>query len=214
MNATLTQRAKTDAQILAMLRISRGDIRRVKQAGWYTGCWSDHDVDRVVEDARVRAGHEPRPIAAPVGMPAHVAPAVRDDIARVVPAVRDDIERVIVTATPEPDDNLIPRARMTAMQDLVLRALCRGMSNREIGNQLYISEDTVKSHIKAVLRALGVNDRTAAVVAVLTCAVIPYTDQPVERMEDLDDAELHVAPKLNEKQAAEKRELLAALAGK
>ena len=46
----------------------------------------------------------------------------------------------------------------------VLVLLCQGKSNRDIGGCLFITEKTVKSHITAILRKLGVKDRTQAVI--------------------------------------------------
>ena len=47
----------------------------------------------------------------------------------------------------------------------VLRALGRGMSNREIAGSLYISEGTVKNHLTRIFERLGVKDRTQAALA-------------------------------------------------
>jgi DNA-binding NarL/FixJ family response regulator len=44
-----------------------------------------------------------------------------------------------------------------------LEQLVRGLNNRQIAGALFISEDTVKTHVRAVLRKLGVNDRAKAV---------------------------------------------------
>ena len=47
----------------------------------------------------------------------------------------------------------------------VLSLIASGNSNKLIGDQLSISEETVKGHVKNILSKLGVNDRTHAVTA-------------------------------------------------
>ena len=54
---------------------------------------------------------------------------------------------------------------LTPRQLDVLRLLGQGHSNKEIARVLELAEGTVKLHISAILRALGVNNRTRAVVA-------------------------------------------------
>jgi two-component system NarL family response regulator len=51
---------------------------------------------------------------------------------------------------------------LTAREGEVLGYLAKGMDNRAIAQALYISEGTVKSHVKAILRKLGAKDRTQA----------------------------------------------------
>jgi DNA-binding NarL/FixJ family response regulator len=48
----------------------------------------------------------------------------------------------------------------------VLSLLLQGKPNKEIARRLGLSVETVKDHVQAVLRALGVNSRTQAVLAV------------------------------------------------
>ena len=45
----------------------------------------------------------------------------------------------------------------------VLRLVALGNSNKRVALQLHISEDTVKSHVKAIMAKLGANDRTHSV---------------------------------------------------
>jgi len=56
---------------------------------------------------------------------------------------------------------------LTQRESEVLTELVKGLDNKAIGRALYISEDTVKSHVKAILRKLGVKDRSQAVALAL-----------------------------------------------
>jgi DNA-binding NarL/FixJ family response regulator len=54
----------------------------------------------------------------------------------------------------------------------ILQAVARGLSNKDIGHQLYVSEATVKTHLLRVFSKLGVDDRTAAVTVALERGII------------------------------------------
>lgn len=56
---------------------------------------------------------------------------------------------------------------LTARELEVLRLVAQGMSNREIGQELIISEKTVKTHISNLLSKLALNDRTQLAIYAL-----------------------------------------------
>ena len=73
-------------------------------------------------------------------------------------------------------------ASLTARQAQVLTGICHGYSNREIGRRLYITEDTVKCHVRALLRALAARDRAhAAALSVSRAVHITIRDLPERR---------------------------------
>jgi two-component system response regulator DegU len=53
---------------------------------------------------------------------------------------------------------------LTKRESEVLRLMAEGKSNKVIGEQLYISEKTVKNHVSSILQKMGVDDRTQAVI--------------------------------------------------
>ena len=53
------------------------------------------------------------------------------------------------------------------MGSAVVRLLATDMSRGEIGAALFLSENTVKTHLRSIYRKLGVSDRTGAVATAL-----------------------------------------------
>jgi DNA-binding NarL/FixJ family response regulator len=56
-----------------------------------------------------------------------------------------------------------PGAQLTERELQVLTGMSQGKSNSQIGRDLYLSEDTIKTHARRLFRKLGVNDRAQAV---------------------------------------------------
>lgn len=76
---------------------------------------------------------------------------------------RDELRRVTgALATPRMSTEV--EVPLTQRESEVLRQLANGLTNKEIGQALGISYETVKEHVQHILRKIGVNDRTQAAV--------------------------------------------------
>ena len=62
---------------------------------------------------------------------------------------------------------------LTPREVEVLAAVGRGLSNGEIGRELFIGEATVKTHLLRVFQKLGVDDRTRAVTVAMERGILP-----------------------------------------
>jgi DNA-binding CsgD family transcriptional regulator len=85
----------------------------------------------------------------------------------------------------EPDRRLTPRERQ------VLQQAALGMSNRQIGEELQIAEQTVKNHLSSAMRKLSIRDRTSAVVIALgqgliSIPVVPAQDATLDGRRTLE----------------------------
>jgi DNA-binding NarL/FixJ family response regulator len=67
-----------------------------------------------------------------------------------------------------------PRRRvdLTERELQVLRGMADGKSNAEIGRDLYVSEDTVKTHARRLFRKLGARDRAHAVASAFRAGLV------------------------------------------
>jgi LuxR family maltose regulon positive regulatory protein len=79
-------------------------------------------------------------------------------------------QTLFITAQPNAQVALSARSQgdtfaeeLTAKEQEVLRLLATRLSRREIGQRLYVSLNTIKTHQRALYRKLGVEDRSAAV---------------------------------------------------
>ncbi len=65
---------------------------------------------------------------------------------------------------------------LTPREKEVLRLIATGANNREIAQELYISEGTVKNHVTNILNRLNLRDRTQA--AIWANTYLPYLNEP------------------------------------
>jgi DNA-binding NarL/FixJ family response regulator len=91
-------------------------------------------------------------------------------------------KRVIAQFTRLPHRTPPPElAGLTEREGEVFRLLAKGLSNAEIGEQLFITEATVKTHVTHLLQKLGLRDRVQAVVLAYETGIFagnPVDDAP------------------------------------
>jgi two-component system nitrate/nitrite response regulator NarL len=82
----------------------------------------------------------------------------------------------------ELDHNLLnePILHLSPRETSILRCLARGASNKLIARDIQITEATVKVHVKAILRKIGVANRTQAAIWATTNAVQIALNQTTE----------------------------------
>jgi DNA-binding NarL/FixJ family response regulator len=66
-----------------------------------------------------------------------------------------------------------PSTSLTQRETDILALLAEGKSNRDISRALFLSEKTVKAHLAAVFRKLGVGNRTQAAMAAVSMGIGP-----------------------------------------
>jgi len=99
--------------------------------------------------------------------------------ALVAPAVTRRLLAAFASRRPQDRQRLQLAAQLTEREASILRALAEGLSNAEIAGRIWLSPETVKTHVKSILLKLGVRDRTQAVVwAYRTGFVGSSSDQP------------------------------------
>ena len=83
-----------------------------------------------------------------------------------------------------PDHGTAAERALTPREREVLEGAALGKSNREIGEDLLIAEQTVKNHLNSAMRKLSLHDRTHAVVFAIASGLIslpvPVVDAAVD----------------------------------
>jgi DNA-binding NarL/FixJ family response regulator len=97
-----------------------------------------------------------------------VADAIRSVWAghsRISPAMASKLLTEFQAMTKRADDRQqMPPPRLTERELEVLRLVAKGLNNRDIAKNLYISENTVKNHIRNILEKLQLHSRMEAVI--------------------------------------------------
>lgn len=114
----------------------------------------------------VSASEDPRVIAAArqLGAAAFIPKSSSLDVMRDALAAVREGDGWFPDTSAEEDQDLTQIASLTPAQRRILSAMREGLLNKQIAYELDISEATVKAHITAIFRKLGVNNRTQAVL--------------------------------------------------
>jgi len=82
-------------------------------------------------------------------------------------------QRLVERFAPPASDAATSRLdQLTDREREILKLIARGRSNAELAQQLYLSEATIKTHVSAILRKLGVRDRVQAVIAAYEAGLV------------------------------------------
>lgn len=82
---------------------------------------------------------------------------------RIVDRIVEITVPAAATSSFAADDTVRERLGITAREMEILELVARGLSNREIGETLFVSENTVKTHCSRAFDKLGARRRTEAV---------------------------------------------------
>jgi DNA-binding NarL/FixJ family response regulator len=87
--------------------------------------------------------------------------------------IQNLFESMDETAAEDGQPHRRPASSLTQRETDILGLLSEGRSNRDISRALYLSEKTVKAHLAAIFRKLGVTNRTQAAMAAVAMGIGP-----------------------------------------
>jgi DNA-binding NarL/FixJ family response regulator len=93
--------------------------------------------------------------------------------------VLGEFQRLAATSSTGPAKELpdsLNLEPLTPREEQVLHLLTEGLSNREIGEELHLTEGTVKNYVSAIIAKLHANDRTHAVVTAIRRGLVSLGD--------------------------------------
>src|SRR3546814_8981601 len=88
-------------------------------------------------------------------------------------------------AMSKPEKDQIPGLRLTERELEVLRLVAKGLNNREIARQLFISENTVKNHVRNILEKLQLHSRMEAVMYAVREKLLDRSEEHTSELQSL-----------------------------
>jgi DNA-binding NarL/FixJ family response regulator len=110
--------------------------------------------------AHVADGARPSDLASAITRAARGEDALKEELA-ARPGLVDELVDVMREGRPRAEP--VPPIPLTPRELEVLEAVARGLRNREIAEEIGLTEQTVKNHMTSILRRLGMRNRTLAV---------------------------------------------------
>jgi DNA-binding NarL/FixJ family response regulator len=89
------------------------------------------------------------------------------DVHRGGSPMSSEIARKVVQSFQKPNSSPNETDQLTAREKEILTHLAKGFTYKEIGDEMFISDETVRSHLRRIYEKLHVHSRTAAVVKFL-----------------------------------------------
>ena len=93
----------------------------------------------------------------------------RDELLRAIRTIREGRSPISLSLSPDRLAELVapaegqPSARLSEREKSILSLIANGVTTKEIANQLFLSEATVKRSVRLILEKLGVRNRSEAV---------------------------------------------------
>lgn len=109
----------------------------------------------------------------------------KEELHKVVHAVYEgksflapDVTQTVIKSAVKKPDKLVSgetspeQDKLTVREYEILDLISRGLSNKDIGSKLYLSEYTVKFHVKSIFRKLGARSRSEAVYKAVSSSLL------------------------------------------
>ena len=80
------------------------------------------------------------------------------------PSTTSRLVELMLPAVPDPGRRAAAEAALTDRELQIVRLVAQGLSNAEIGGEVFLAEATVKTHVGRVLTKLGLRDRVQVVI--------------------------------------------------
>jgi DNA-binding NarL/FixJ family response regulator len=107
-------------------------------------------------------------------------PVAREDVTSG--ALLDALDRLTGRSSPDRDHARAQGGVLTPRETDVVRLIASGLSNEEIGRELVVGANSVKTYIRTAYKGMGVRSRTQAVLWAMRHGVVPAPSPEADRV--------------------------------